>query len=280
MNNQLTVNLHITKKCNYRCTFCYAHFRETKELSLESLTRLLEILSEYKIRKINFAGGEPLLYKGFGELLSIAKDFGFIVSLITNGSMISKEWIESYGRYLDIFGISCDSANPKTLKLLGRGKGESVENTKKVFGYIDEFNEKNNTKIFKKLNTVVTRLNFEEDMCEFVESLNVNRWKIFQVLPIEGENDLHIDNLTISKNQFQKFIDQHIQLNEKGIRVVPENNDAMTDSYLMINPDGKFYQNTNGKHHYSSSILKVGIEKALSEINFDLEKFYNRGGFY
>jgi radical S-adenosyl methionine domain-containing protein 2 len=39
-----------------------------------------------------------------------------------------------------------------------------------------------------KLNTVVNRLNYAEDMRENIESLDPFRWKVFQVLELEGEN--------------------------------------------------------------------------------------------
>ena len=54
----------------------------------------------------------------------------------------------------------------------------------------------------------------------------------------------------------------------------------MTTSYLMITPDGKFYQNTAGKYIYSDEILTVGVQNALNQTNFDYEKFQKRGGAY
>ena len=40
-----------------------------------------------------------------------------------------------------------------------------------------------------KLNTVVCNLNYQEDMVATVEKLAPFRWKCFQVLMVEGEND-------------------------------------------------------------------------------------------
>ncbi len=37
-----------------------------------------------------------------------------------------------------------------------------------------------------KLNTVVTRLNYQEDMSAFVRRVRPERWKVFQVLPVDG----------------------------------------------------------------------------------------------
>lgn len=126
----LTVNLHLTNRCNYKCSFCYAHFKDSKNLSKDDLKEILYLLKDYGVHKVNFAGGEPFLFKGFEELLIHAKELGLKTSIISNGSMIKREWIFEYGKYLDILGISCDSANPLTLKLLGRGNGSSAFKTK------------------------------------------------------------------------------------------------------------------------------------------------------
>lgn len=38
------------------------------------------------------------------------------------------------------------------------------------------------------MNTVVTSANKSEDMTDFVRRLRPKRWKVFQMLPLEGEN--------------------------------------------------------------------------------------------
>jgi hypothetical protein len=43
---------------------------------------------------------------------------------------------------------------------------------------------------------------------------------------------------------------------------------------------GRFFDNAEGKHHYSEPILSVGIEEALNQICFDYQKFLSRGGVY
>lgn len=121
-------------------------------------------------------------------------------------------------------GISCDSSNPITLKQLGRGNGKSVEKTKQIFNWIDEFNISSDKKIYKKLNTVVTKLNFQEDMGFYVKSLGVQSWKIFQVLPIENENINQISNLEISKQEFEFLVERHRSLESYGIELTPEDN--------------------------------------------------------
>ena len=125
------------------------------------------------MKKLNFAGGEPFLYPAFlGELVKFCKvDLQLeSVSIISNGSLIKKKWMDEYSKFLDILGISCDSFDEKVNIKIGRGTGKQIENIFKVRELCDEYNIK------FKLNTVVCRYNYQEDMNEFVAKLAPFRW--------------------------------------------------------------------------------------------------------
>ena len=280
IRKNITVNFHLTRVCNYKCKYCYAHFQKMNSLDQSQSQRIVEEIANAGFGKINFAGGEPLTYKPLGYLIRLAKLLDLKTSIITNGSLLTDEWLNENGKFLDIIGISCDSSIESIQKLLGRGNGSAVEKVKLAFSLIQKYNLHSDNPIFTKLNSVITSYNYKEDMSDFVLSLGVNRWKIFQVLPVEGENDEDIENLVISMNEFKEFVNKHISLRRYGIDVVGEDNDNMTNSYLMINPEGQFYQNASGKYIKSESIIKVGIESALEQISFQYSKFIERGGAY
>ena len=131
-----------------------------------------------------------------------------------------------------------------------------------------------------KLNTVVCALNCHEDLSALVRAIRPGRWKVFQALPMEGQNDGSIDGLIITHGQFQTFLDRHSHLADDGYCPVVEDNDAMRGSYLMIDPLGRFFGNATGRHVYSAPILSVGVEVAVAEVGFDPKKFIARGGSY
>lgn len=54
-----------------------------------------------------------------------------------------------------------------------------------------------------KINTVVNSKNFHEDMSDFIRFAKPKRWKLLQVLPIKGQNDLQINDFKITDQQFQ-----------------------------------------------------------------------------
>ena len=265
------VNLHFTHKCNYDCKFCHSNFFASKEKRILSSEKWKEIINLLKpfCKRINIAGGEPLLHKKLiGELIEHNNKIGLISTIITNGYFLNKEWILQYGKFVKAIGISCDSSIEKIQQNLQRGNGNHVKMTIEKFNLIKRNNETENY-ILPKLNTVVNQLNFKENMIDFVLKTGVKRWKIFQLLTIEGENIKYSKDLIINKKQFYEFYKINKQIVKYGVELVAENVDELTDTYIMIDPEGRFFSNNNNKYLFSEPIYNIGVKKALEQINFN-----------
>lgn len=126
-----------------------------------------------------------------------------------------------------------------------------------------------------KINTVVNRYNEQESMQSFIDYANPMRWKIFDTLRIDGQNDTQFEGIRTSDNGFETFLNNH----NHGSMVV-ENNEAMTGSYLLIDPRGCLFENSLRSLTYSSPLQSNSMEKCLSEINLDRDMFVKRGGIY
>lgn len=77
------------------------------------------------MEKINFSGGEPFLPsrgKHLGEMVKYCKEQLHLpsVTIVTNGSLIRENWFKTYGKYLDIMAVSCDSFFEDTNKVYYR----------------------------------------------------------------------------------------------------------------------------------------------------------------
>ena len=142
---------------------------------------------------------------------------------------------------------------------------------------IDMFKQRS---IRLKVNTVVTRSNYEEDLAGFIANARPERWKLLQVLPDRGQNDGVIDNLVITHAEFASYVARNRYVESKGIMVVPESNDLMTGSYVMVDPAGRFFDNVAGTHAYSRPINLFGVDAALKEVSIDADKFRLRDGLY
>ena len=278
-----TVNFHLIKPCNMKCGFCFATFQDLPPklsdcLPQASAIELVTLIAAHGASKINFAGGEPTLYPNLVELVRCAKAGGVKTSVVTNGSKVGNAWLDEVAGYLDILAISIDSVDPDTLRKIGR-----VENGKPPMSDTDYLQIGEGARardIRLKVNTVVNRYNVHEDMSRFIMAMNPERWKIFQALPVIDQNDMRIEEFKVTPAEFDGYVSRNRLVESQGIKVVPENNEAMTGSYLMIDPLGRFYDNSLGKHTYSDPILTVGVERALRQIQVYPDRFLERGGLY
>ena len=266
-----SVNWHITMNCNYKCRFCFYKNMNGEFNDIDKAESKLKMLRSLGIEKINFAGGEPLLYKKLNCLLEMAKKMGFTVSIVTNASLLNERNIQELSTYVDWIGISVDSADDRIEKELGRGYGKHVEHAKEVSKLIHEYGMK------LKINTTVMELNYSEDMRQFIASVSPERWKVFQFINMKGQNDDALD-LAITKEKFEKFkeINGNLML-KNGTEPVFEAESDMLDSYFIIGPDGNIILSHNSKR----SVLPF---ESINTLDFsdivDIEKYSKRKAVY
>lgn len=276
-----SVNFHLWQPCNMRCKFCFATFQDLKQTILpkghlpkDQALKLVKQLAGFGFEKITFAGGEPLLCPWLPELIKVAKKNGLTTMVVTNGSKLTEQFLVSNQSYLDWIAISIDSVNESTNLNIGRavvGKNPIKENT--YYNLIDKISEYG---YGLKINTVVNRYNYKEDFRSLINYANPKRWKVLEVLPISGQNDKKVVNFKLTKKQFNYFIEKH-----KTIKtIIPESNEEIKGSYVMVDPAGRFFDNELGVHNYSKPILQVGVEDALKFVNYDYSKFIKRKGIY
>ncbi|KAK7470086.1 hypothetical protein VKT23_001527 [Stygiomarasmius scandens] len=280
----LSVNYFPHRKCNYACDFCFHTSKNLKILPLDDAKRGLRMLADAGMKKLNISGGEPFLQPHFiGEVFKFCKEELKLesCSVVNNGSKVTEKWLDTYGQYLDVMAISCDSFVPETNVRQGRAENGRPGHIQKVFE-VTEWCRKRGIKV--KINTVVTIHNWEENMVDSIQELTPFRWKVFQVLLLDSENTgketgslRDARNLTITSEQFQAFIDRHKGL---GDCLVPESNEAMRDSYLNLDEDMRFLNCQDGGKTPGRSLLEVGVQEAMKDAGFDEEQFFGRGGVF
>ena len=298
----VVINWHITESCNYHCNFCFAKWNKPVEIwsSPDNVQKVLSNISHhfrsqgiFRIR-LNIVGGEPVMFpERLWNVVEAAYSHEMEISIITNGSHL--ENIRPFAHLISQVGISIDSLDHETNIKIGReccGKTLCFETLRLKIDAL----RKVNPDIKIKLNTVVNGLNFNEVLVEQFAGLHVDKWKILRQRPFNG-------NPGISDYQFYAFLRNNF--NEKlmqanapkphkdllaafvaceGIEkhgepqqvIYIENNDVMTESYLMISPDGRLFQNGSEEYTYSRPLTEVSFTDALSDIKFDSEKFESR----
>jgi radical SAM protein with 4Fe4S-binding SPASM domain len=95
-------NFELTARCNFNCPMCYVHqSAESVEAAGGELTaaQWLDIAAAAQKKGMVFAlltGGEPLVRKDFFEIYDGMKKLGLLISINTNGSMLSGEILERF----------------------------------------------------------------------------------------------------------------------------------------------------------------------------------------
>jgi radical S-adenosyl methionine domain-containing protein 2 len=278
-----SVNFHLWAPCNMRCRFCFAPFQDVVadvlpagHLPREESLRLVKLLAA-RFQKVSFAGGEPTLCPWLPELVRTAKEQGAVTMLVTNGSRLPAV-IDRLEGALDWVALSIDSASERTLVSLGRAVQGRRALSPERYAEIAEMVRGAGMRL--KVNTVVTSLNAGEDMSELISVLRPERWKLLQVLPVEGQNSGRVEPLLCAAADFSGFVARHEHLEAEGIAVVPEENEDMRGSYAMVDPAGRFFDNASGGHRYSGAILREGLDTAWSQVHFSMGRFLGRGGEY
>ncbi|MFG0527330.1 viperin family antiviral radical SAM protein [Pseudomonas sp. yb_5] len=290
---QLVLNWHLTEACNYRCQYCYAAWKESacpRELihDVEQTTALLRELYRFfhptnhanplarrmswSSVRLNLAGGEPLLHaRKLPAIVSQARALGFEVSMISNGASLTRELLDRLAPQLIWLGISIDSSSSETNRTIGRvDRRGKLLNLSDLASALDSARQLN-PGFRLKLNTVVNQANHAEDMSGLLGRFAPHKWKVLRMLPVVNQH------LSISEEQFAAFVLRHRAF---ANILCPEDNQDMAESYLMVDPHGRFFQNSpliaeNG-YDYSRPILEVGADAAFSQMAFDIERFLAR----
>ena len=269
------VNYHITNRCNYHCTYCFGKFDGQKDPSLADATRIIRNIADYftqnniKDGRINFAGGEPTLYEHIDELIDYASSLGLSVSIVTNGSLLTPERIRSWQGKVSCIGISIDSIDDTTNIAIGRcckNKVVDLPHWAELAKVIHECG------IHLKINTVVLSLNLCEDLSALYRVLKPEKIKLFQMHLIDGINN-RAEPYRITKGEFEGFCEHLKSFNSV---IVAEPCGSMENSYLMINPEGKFQLNNNGVYQTFGDSNTTPLLEILKTVPLDSEKFSSR----
>ena len=270
---KLKVNLHITQHCNYHCRYCFAQFREKQDLPTAAWHRIIDnIEASGLVDSINFAGGEPVLYKGFSDLVDYAWQKGFHLSIISNGSMLLDEqrMPPQLFQKFEMLGISVDSLKPATLRSLGccnpQGRVLDMERLRRLI----QTAKRENPKLRIKLNTVVTNLNMDEQLSSFGATLPIERWKFLKMKLFE-EGTFSNRELMISDEAFNRFLQQNPV---KGDASVTEY--SLKRSYIIIDNRGNLIDNDNDNYTVIGSLLEEPFADVFHRYAFDRDAYESR----
>jgi len=98
----LSGSIDLTHRCNFRCVHCYLGAQKAisekrdQELSAQQWIAILDEITQAGCLYLLITGGDPLLRKDFPQIYRHAKLNGLLVTIFTNGSLITEELLQLF----------------------------------------------------------------------------------------------------------------------------------------------------------------------------------------
>jgi radical SAM protein with 4Fe4S-binding SPASM domain len=95
-------SIDLTRRCNLRCVHCYIRDKKNipingrQELGTDQWISIIDEIVEAGCLNLLMTGGEPLLRKDFGALYRHAKTSGLLVTVFTNGTLITEDHLDLF----------------------------------------------------------------------------------------------------------------------------------------------------------------------------------------
>lgn len=216
-----SMSIEITKKCNFRCKFCYASSNkdcmEEPYISELMIDRVIEEVKKNNLTKVTITGGEPLFdHEIFIRMIKKLHENGVVINLNTNISLMNDQIAQKIKEYIGaefyIFTsllsadeFTCDSITgvPGSYKNIVEGIRCCKRNGLKV-----------------SVNFTISRDNVKDlDLIDnFVKQYDIERVSISRVIPPLYERNSESNILT--KAEITKIANTLVSLNKKyGIPV-------------------------------------------------------------
>ncbi len=121
----------LTSRCNFNCKMCYVHTAECNQKNDELpaqwwIETAKQAVSEGMVFLL-LTGGEPLLHKEFPYIYTELKKLGLVISINTNGYLLSGETAELFRKYPpNRLNVSLYGSNDDTYERLTGVRGFST----------------------------------------------------------------------------------------------------------------------------------------------------------
>ena len=171
----LTANFELTPLCTMKCEMCFIQMDRTdcdKWGGIKTIDNWLNIAAQLRDMGCLFillTGGEPLLYPHFDLLYKKLRQMGFIITINTNGTLLTEETIQCFVHEKPRrINLSVYGSNPNTYKSLCHYE-EGFNRTIKALRLLHKY------KIDTKINLSLVEKNASEyeSIITLVQSLNM-----------------------------------------------------------------------------------------------------------
>lgn len=216
-----SMSIEITKRCNFRCNFCYAGSNKTpvreEYISDEKIERLINEIKVNGLKKVTITGGEPLFeHELFLRMIKKLHQNHITINLNTNISLMTDQIAQEIKDY-----IGCDFYVFTSLLSADENTCDSITGIPGSFRQVVEgirCCKRNGLRV--SVNFTISRDNVKDLglIDNFVEENKIERVSISRVIPPSYERNLERDILT--GDEVSQIADTLVMLHDKyGISV-------------------------------------------------------------
>ena len=201
----LSFDLELSLACNLRCLYCYseAGTRKKNEMSLEHIYSVINQAVDLGARKlVIIAGGEPLMYHHYWEVLAKAREKKLHSTTFTNGTLIDKNIArELYSRREDV-ALKFNAMDEDIQDHLAGnipGTGKKIKHALECLLEAGYSREEGSPRL--ALETIVCRQNYDEIFPIYKFCRENNLTPYVEILNVQGNAKKNRDVLEISPSE-------------------------------------------------------------------------------
>jgi len=160
--------LILTGRCNFKCPYCRSVGGE--DLPMEQAEKTVRLWGEQGLKNVRFSGGEPTMYKGLPQLVSLAKSVGVErIALSTNGASSLAKYEDLLERGVTDFSISLDACCAEDGDKMAGGRKGAFKRVVNTIRFLS-------SKTYVTVGVVLTSDNKEraEEIIRFASELGVS----------------------------------------------------------------------------------------------------------
>lgn len=216
-----SITIELTKKCNFRCKFCFASSNkivsDEKYITDDKLDRIVEQIKENELKKVTITGGEPFADPElFERLLEKLYTNNICINLNTNLSLISEQNINLIEQYIEkdfyLFTSLLSPVSTKCDEMTGvKGSFQSITSA-------IELCKSHRLKL--SVNFTISKENVSDvsSIKEFARKNNIDRISISVVIPPVYDRESYQNEL--SNDEIIRIADTLVDIHEDlGISV-------------------------------------------------------------
>jgi len=217
------IQLHITERCNLRCSHCYQDGSRSREMTLGEITSVMDEVSEMitvwkEVYAVQFetsftvTGGEPFLRSDFSAILAALSQRGFDTYILTNGTLISRKRARELAD-LGVRGVQISLEGPEQIHDSIRGTGSFAASMSGIHNIV-------NSGIELTLNTTLSEINapYFMDMINLSSALGAQKLGFSRLVPSGGGKQLI--NRMLSRTVVEDLYRKIFSLNTGDLKIV------------------------------------------------------------